>query len=397
VYSEISGDLLPARGGALIVAPVMISFEYQWRKAVATVTPLRADPAALVMADPAVLEHSRRPFMSYGAAAAHGFGYLVVWQQFGLDGGEIWMRYLDSTGYPVGRSRFLGPGVRPKIASQGGVALAVWTTHSAGQRSMVAIRIGPEGNVLDSAPVSVRVLGTFPRVLHVGFDATRFNIVFTTDNQSADTAHVDFAVSSATSSPASFSIALDSSRISFVPSAVATAPGHTLLARGSRWAGSPVLAMALRHDLTPQTELRTISILSGEPRAVWKGDHFMVVWWHIDHFRYARVSPEGEPLDAEYGRILGELPDPYGWGISNVWDFQMAVRGEQVVIALPRQNQPYRPGRVAILQPGEKGAATSFYYDDTVEALASQADGGVLIVTSASAQWGPLFARMVYP
>lgn len=391
-YSNDSWDLLPARGGALIVAPVILSFEYR-QNAVATVMSLRADRTGLILADPTVFQHAP-PAMRYAAAAAHGFGFLVVWQQFGLDGGEIWMRYLDSTGYPMTPSRFLGLGVRPKIASQGDVALAVWTTHSTGKQSMAAIRIGREGSVLDSAPASVKLQAAFPKVLHVGFDATRFNIVFTPDNQSADTAHVDFSLSSPTSGPAPLSISLDSNRIHSVPSSVATAPGHTLLARGSWKVGSPVLAMALRHDLTPQTELRMISLLSGEPRAVWKGDHFLAVWWHVDHFRYARVSPEGEPLDAGDGRILGELPLPAGSGSASIREFQMVVRGEQFVIAMPRENPPHSPARVAILQLGETGAETSVY-EDTVEALAGQADGTVLLVTGL--QSGPLYARIVYP
>ena len=394
-YSNDSWNLLPARGGALIVAPVLLSFEYQG-STVATVTSLRADRTGLVLADPTVLQHSR-PVMRHGAAAAHGFGYLVVWQQLGLDGGEIWMRYLDSTGYPTGPSRLLGLGVRPKIASQGDVALAVWTIHSAGKQAMAAIRIGPEGNVLDSAPASVRLPeASFPKVVHVGFDATRFNIVFTPDSWLTDTAHVDFS----SLSPASLSISLHSNWIGQVPSSVAAAPGRTLLARGSREAGSRVFTMALRHDLTPQTELRTISILSGEPRAAWKGDHFVIVWWHIDHFRYARVSPEGEPLDAQYGRILGEIPFP-AWNrnrIANIRDFQLAVRGEQFVIATPRENQPFNPARVAILQPGEKPEEWGAVWElteDTVDALAAQTDGTLLMVTGL--QSGPLYARIVYP
>jgi hypothetical protein len=237
------------------------------------------------------------------------------------------------------------------------------------------------------SPIGITtVLGQYYRIREVAFDAVQLNVFLDAyGSQRAVSVMVP-----AGGSPDPLTVSTSPFISNWPVSCVATAPGTTLLAGPGN--GTGIEVVALRQDLTRRAEPRVISILSGRPRAGWNGEHFVVVWWHVDHYRYARVTASGEPLDPEFGRVLRALP-PASPDDSN---FEMVIRGDQFVIA--------SPGRVTLLRPGA-AAETTAIQAGTVEALVARADGPILLVSGVvpPADWflahtsGRLSVRTVFP
>jgi hypothetical protein len=360
VRSQI-GTLLPAAGGALFVGMTDLRYDNgRWATPVATVLHTtqnvlavsRSEGLAQAVAD-----------MRNAAAAAHGDGFLVAWQQAGLAGSEIWIRRVDALGEPKGTARFLGEGETPQVASRGDLAMVVWERRSPPTIALEAMAIGPDGVPVAAAPMTLATVPSGPRVLRkVAFDATQFNVFFS----------LGYAFHSAV-------VPVDGGRLSpavsgsaiprpFNPEVIGVAPGRTLLV-SSGWG---IEAATLRHDLSPHTAPRTIYVLGGALSApVWTGEHFVLTWWHGDHFRVGRVSDAGEPLDSEFGQVLGNLPFPAPNGLS---DFLLVLRGDQHVIAVRSQ--------LAILRNTSTTEGVRFTGD--AEALVAHPGGTILLVTSVT-------------
>jgi hypothetical protein len=352
---------LPAVGGALLVAPVSIYYDgMDW--SVPAATRLRAG-ATLALDGPEVLAYSK-PDMRYAAAAAHDGGFLVAWQQHGLKGAEIWMRGVDALGVPRGKARFVSMGERPKVASQGDSAFVIWTGIRANQQAVQAIRVGRDDIPIDPVPVIVTTLPGYSVVRDVTFDGMQFDVFLGAYGlQSAIGVVVPPAGSA---DPFTVTASADISYWWRV-SCVAGAPGNTLLTT----VANGIEVVTLRNDLTPHAAPRAISILGGSPLAAWNGEQFVVVWWHVDHYRYARVSASGEPLDSEFGRVLGNLPPASPAGS----DFKIVVRGDQFLIA--------SPSRISLMRHGA-AAETTAIEGDRVDAFVARADGAMLLVTATA-------------
>lgn len=388
-YNWLSQDatLLPFSGGALIVAPLYVSVDQYSSGAMPAVTRIHANPSGISFSEPAVIEYAR-PGTREATATAHDDGFLVVWQQPGSRGGEIWLRKVDALGIPRGAARFVGKGSYPKIASQGDLAVVVWTSHS--NSRMEAVRIGRDGAPLDSVPTAIEFPTSYypqyPQALHLGFDAMQFNVIARVGNGVA-TARM---LPSSPESAEPWTVSLNPDRISFDPHSFATASGNTILSANPWERRDTIAAISLRHDLTPRGEARTVSLLGGTTRTAWNGEHFVIAWWHRDHYRYARLSPSGEPLDSEFGRVLVWPAGVRPWGPQ----FEMVVRGEEFLIAVPGQDQP--PGQIAIFRPGGQGDVVPLTPEATdVRALVRRPDGSTLLLTAD--RFGQLSVRMVLP
>ncbi|MDP9191773.1 MAG: hypothetical protein M3P06_08720 [Acidobacteriota bacterium] len=380
--------LLPFSGGALIVAPLYASSgENSWGRMPA-VTRIHANQSGISFSEPSVLEYAR-PDTREGTATAHDDGFLVVWQQSGPGGAEIWLRKVDALGIPRGAAHFAGKGLYPKIASQGDLALVVWTSRSASR--MEAVRIGRDGAPLDSVPTVIEFPTSFypqyPQALCIGFDAMQFNVIV----QAGSTVAMVRVLPSPAESAEPWTVSLNPDRILFYPQSFATAFGNTVLASSRR--SDVIAAIFLRHDLTPHGDARTISVLAGAPEAAWNGEHFVIAWWHRDHYRYTRLSPSGEPLDSEFGRVLGEPVGVRAWGPQ----FEMLVRGEEFLIAVPGQDQGSPgPGQIASFRAGAPGEVIPLTPEATdVRALVRRPDGSTLLLTAD--RFGQLSVRMVLP
>jgi hypothetical protein len=234
----------------------------------------------------------------------------------------------------------------------------------------------------------------YPQALDVGFDAMQFNVIVRV-NYDVATFRV---MPSSPGSAEPMTVLLNPDRIRFdaqslfllSPSA-ATASGNTILSANPWPRTDTIAAISLRHDLTPRGEARTVSLLGGTPRTVWNGEHFVIAWWHRDHYRYARLSPSGEPLDSEFGRVLGEPVGIRPWGPQ----FELLVRGEEFLIAVPGQAQG-SPGQIAIFRPGEPGEVVPLTPEAMdVRALVRRPDQSTLLLTAD--RFGQLSVRMVLP
>jgi hypothetical protein len=330
-----------------------------------------------------VIEYGR-PITREATATAHGDGFLVVWQQPGAGGAEIWLRNVNALGMPREAARFLGKGFNPRIASQGDLAVVAWT--SAG--TIQAIGVGRDGDPLDSVPTTIEFPAySYPQVLHLSFDAMQFNAIVRVNYQVV-TARV-LPASPGSSEPLTFSFNPD--RITFDPQSGATVSGNTILSANPYPWRDTVTAISLRHDLTPRGEARTVSVLGGTTRTAWNGENFVIAWWHLDHYRYARLSPSGEPLDTEFGRVLGEPAGLRPWGPQ----FEMLVRGEEFLIAVPGQSDGL-PGQIAIFRAGGTGEVIPLTPEVTdVRALVRRPDDSTLLLTAD--RFGQLSVRMVLP
>lgn len=378
-----NATLLPFSGGALIVAPLNVSFGYYSSGAMPAVTRIHANQSGISFSEPTVIEYSR-PGTREATATAHGDGFLVVWQQPGARGAEIWLRKVDALGIPRDAARFIGRGFNPKVASQGDLAVVVWT--SAGR--VEAIRIGRDGTPLDSVPTAIEFPAySYPQALYVGFDAMQFNVIV----QVSGSVAMARVLLSSPESVEPWTVSLNPDRISFYPHSFATASGNTILSANPFPRRDTIAAISLRHDLTPHSEARTVSILGGTTRTAWNGEHFVIAWWHRDHYRYARLSPSGEPLDSEFGRVLGEPVGVRQWGAQ----FEMLVRGEEFLIAVPgRLEGP--PGQIASFRAGEPGQVIPLTPEATdIRALVRRPDDSTLLLTAD--RFGQLSVRMVLP
>jgi hypothetical protein len=375
--------LLPFSGGALIIAPLRVSNGYFSSGAMAAVTRIHADPSGISFSEPTVIEYGR-PATWDAAATAHGDGFLVVWQQPGAGGGEIWLRKVDALGVPRDAARFIGRGFNPKIASQGDLAVVVWTSAW----KVEAIRLGRDGAPLDPVPATVEFpVYSYPQVLHLSFDAMQFNAIVRVNNQVAAARVLPATPGSAEP----LTISFNPDRISFDVQSGATASGNTILSANPFPWRDTVAALSLRHDLTPRGAARTVSILGGTTRTAWNGEHFVIAWWHRDHYRYARLSPSGEPLDSEFGRVLGEPVGPGLWSPQ----FEMLVRGEEFLIAVPGRFEGFR-GQIALFRPGGPGKVVSLTPEATdIRALVRRPDDSTLLLTAD--RFGQLSVRMVLP
>jgi hypothetical protein len=361
VRSQI-GTLLPAAGGALFIG--MTDTRYDGGRGA---TPV----AAVLHTTQNALAVSRNEGLAYAAtdmrnaaAAAHGDGFLVAWQQAGLAGSEIWIRQVDTLGDPKGTARFLGAGESPQVASRGDLAMVVWERRSAPTIVLEGMAIGPDDAPIAAAPMTVATVPFGPRVLRkVVFDATQFNVFFSLDSG------FHSAVVPVEGGRLSPPLSVSAIPRPFHPDAIGVAPGRTLLVSS----GGVIEAATLRHDLSSHTAPHTIFVLGGIVSApVWTGEHFVLTWWHNgDHFRFGRVSSAGQPLDSEFGQVLGNLAFP---AVNGLFDFSMVLRGDQYVIATR--------GQLAILRSGSSTEGVRFAGD--AEALVAHPGGTILLVTSVS-------------
>ena len=357
-FRRSSGDLFPAVGGALFIGMAKVYQDGEWTTPVATYIRARHNGVAIARNESLV---SATPDMRRAAAAPHGDGFLVAWQQSALAGPEIWIRSVDAFGQPQGPARFLGAGAAPQVASRGDLAMVVWTRPENGL-VIEARRIGPDGSPIDSAPVT---LTTSPSpVTKIVFDAMQFNIFYGTSSYGPTLPFRAAVV------PAEDDLDVKPSVSAVVPlphpNLIGSAPGHTLFAN----LGSTIDAFTLRHDLSPYAPRRTISILRGfTGGAFWNGQQFELAWWHIDHLRVSRISTSGEPIDSEYGQFLSTLPiaEP------TAPEFAMVLRGNQYVIATTRQ--------LAVVTPGSPAESVPLAVR-RVEALVVRPDRTTLLVTS---------------
>ena len=383
--NSLSGGstLLPLSSGALIVAPLSVSNGNFSSGAMPAVTRIHANPSSISFSEPAVIEYGR-PATREATATAHGDGFLVVWQQPGIGGAEIWLRMVDALGIPREAARFIGRGFNPRIASQGDLAVVVWTFAG----KLEAIRVGRDGAPLDPVPTTIEFpVYSYPQIIHLSFDAMQFNAIVRV-NYEVVTARV-LPATAGSAEPLTFSFNPD--RIAFDPQSVATASGNTILSANPYPWRDTVAALSLRHDLTPRGAARTVSILGGTTRTAWNGEHFVIAWWHRDHYRYARLSASGEPLDSEFGRVLGE---PVGLGL---WgpQFEMLVRGEEFLIAVPGRFDGFG-GQIALFRPGGPGNVVRLTPEATdIRALVRRPDDSTLLLTAD--RFGQLSVRMVLP
>jgi hypothetical protein len=243
--------------------------------------------------EPIALERSGADQRDFHAAA-HGDGMMAVWSQYGVLGDEVVAAVLDSSASQTGELRRIMPGVAPRIASNGEVALIV-TSRS--PTSGYAMRVDRDGVPLDKTPIALP-LG--PR--EVVWDGSAF-IVMARPKQAV---RIDEFGAVLTPEPVELT-AIQAT----LPSTIAVSPaGPLFLFMGPRGPGnfaSALYAQHLSRDLKPIGAPVVVSILGTESgvAAVWRGDHYRVATV-LDGLRTTRISATGEPLDGVFGELVAD-------------------------------------------------------------------------------------------
>lgn len=260
--------------------------------------------------EPVALERAEADQRDFHVAP-HGNGMMAVWSQYGVLGDEVVAAVLDSSAAQTGALRRIMPGLAPRIASNGEMALVVTTAAKGGY----AMRVDRDGFPLDKTPI---VLPLAPR--DVVWDGSAFLVQLGTKQAM----RIDEFGALLTPAPVELT-----AKHAFNASTIAVSPAGPLFLflgqRGPDNFASGLYAQNLSRDLKPLGEPILISILGTEfdVAAVWRGDHYLVAVG-LDGLRTTRVSATGEPL----GDVFGELVADDG-GIS----IEIGIVDGRVVVA----------------------------------------------------------------
>jgi hypothetical protein len=342
VYRDIEGARVAATGAVLDQKPKTLSLDKAspspaaaaWNGELFLSLWRFSGPHALVrlsaagqMLDPipALID---RP-MNQAAVASDGEGFLVAWMEStAMDVGEIFAArvsaagaLLDPSGIPISTY-----GSEPSVAFGGGVYLLTWVTDS----GVVGVRVSPEGDVLDTPPISLT--GGTPFTLgepNVAFGGDSFLVAW------ADGRHAPCAGSE-----------IHATRVS--PSGTVLDPGGLPIATGPGYRSQLALGFA--------------------------GSSYEVRWTHsqgVFHGRYGtRVSPSGVVLDPISPLLLdvgnGVSPDLScgasaclaTWSINNGPDEEIGAHGAWLdPAAAATRDQPFPITPAVNVGHGLKAAA----------------------------------------
>ena len=301
---------------------VVLFHHLQWGPIVMNHLRVRGGGRLLVRPPVAVSRGTPRQDDLRGARV--GSGFVAVWQQWGISESEIYAAPLTLDGAPAGPSQFLMHGQRPRIASNGDVALVVALTPG-GYRFL---RVGGDARPLEHTPVALTDVVPQGAGFDLVWDGSAFAMAFEDYRQPITALRIGAggerlgAAVALTPPPAS--------GVAHVAPALEVSPRALLLvwsavSSAGRADGTTVYARGFTHDLVALSEPLALAPADVAPRVVWREREFVAAWEEDGLTQLRRIDEAVRTLSA---------PDWLGFDLPD--DFELFTFGGALVAGTAR-------------------------------------------------------------